>query len=194
MNEARAIVENGLEAKVASIVEPEIEDLGYRLVRVKITANNGTTLQIMAERPDGTMNVAGCEEVSKAISPVLDIEEPIDRMYHLEVSSPGIDRPLVRASDFGQWVGHIAKLETQQMIKGRRRYKGIIISVAGEKITLRREAPAKDEEPEFVIPIGEIKDAKLVLTDELINEALKRDKSLRKANGIEDSDDVSLDN
>lgn len=196
MREARTITETGMEAKVASIVEPEIEDLGYRLVRVKISAVNGTTLQIMAERPDGTMNVAGCEEVSKAISPILDIEDPIDRMYHLEVSSPGIDRPLVRHSDFETWSGHVAKLETHQMIDGRKRYKGMIISVDGDKITFRREAPAKDETPEFTIPIGEIKDAKLVLTDDLITEALKRDKSLREANGIEDetSGDVSPDN
>ena len=94
MSDARIITESGLEARVAAIVEPEIQDLGYRLVRIKISSVNGMTLQIMAERPDGTMNVAGCEEISKAVSPVLDIEDPIERMYHLEVSSPGLDRPL----------------------------------------------------------------------------------------------------
>jgi len=187
MNEKRTIVEHGIEARVAAIIEPEIEDIGYRLVRVKLSAINGSTLQIMAERPDGTMNVSDCETVSRAISPILDIEDPIDRAYHLEVSSPGIDRPLVRVSDFATWAGHVVKLETIQMIKGRKRYKGIILSVEGKDVTFRREAPAKDEDSEFIIPVELIKDAKLVLTDELITEALKRDKALREANGIEDN-------
>lgn len=186
MTEKRTIIEHGIEARVAQIIEPEIEDLGYRLVRVKLSAINGSTLQIMAEKPDGTMNVNDCETVSRAISPILDIEDPIERAYHLEISSPGIDRPLVRVSDFSKWAGHVVKLETSQMVSGRKRYKGIIISVEGEDITFRRDAPAKDEEPEFVIPASLIKDAKLVLTDELISEALKRDKALRQANGIED--------
>lgn len=194
MSEKRTIVETGVEVKVASIIEPEIEDLGYRLVRVKISGINGMTLQIMAERPDGTMNVEGCEEISRAISPVLDIEDPIERAYHLEVSSPGIDRPMVRKSDFETWAGHVAKLETHQMINGRKRYKGIILGIAGDEITFRREETAKDEDPEFVIPVGEIKDAKLVLTDDLITEALKRDKALRAANGIEDEGEQSPDN
>lgn len=188
MSDARIIVESGVEAKVANIIEPEIEDLGYRLVRVKLSNINGATLQIMAERPDGTMNVAGCEEVSRAISPVLDIEDPISQAYHLEISSPGIDRPLVRLSDFVTWAGHTSKLETHQIVNGRKRYKGMIISVAGNDITFRREAPNEGEDPEFVLPITEIKDAKLVMTDDLITEALKRDKTLREANGIEDGD------
>ena len=184
MSEARTITETGVEARIAAIIEPEIEDLGYRLVRVKLSGINGMTLQIMAERPDGTMNVSDCETVSRAISPILDIEDPIDRAYHLEISSPGIDRPLVRKSDFETWSGYVAKLETNQMINGRKRYKGIILSMNGDDITFRREAPAKDEDPEFVIPVGEIKDAKLVLTDDLIEEALRRDKALREASGI----------
>ena len=191
MSDARIIVEAGVEAKVANIIEPEIEDLGYRLVRVKLSNINGATLQIMAERPDGTMNVAGCEEVSRAISPILDIEDPISQAYHLEISSPGIDRPLVRLSDFVTWAGHTAKLETHQIINGRKRYKGMILSVEGNDITFRREAPGEGEEPNFVLPISEIKDAKLVMTDDLITEALKRDKALRQANGIEDEDNSS---
>ncbi|MEO1141505.1 MAG: ribosome maturation factor RimP, partial [Pseudomonadota bacterium] len=129
----------------------------------------------------------------RAISPILDIEDPIDRAYHLEVSSPGIDRPLVRVSDFSTWVGHVVKLETRQMINGRKRYKGVILSVDGEEVRFRREAPGPDEDPEFIIPVNEIKDAKLVLTDDLIEEALKRDKALRVANGIEDADEFSSD-
>lgn len=191
MSDARIIVETGAEAKVASIIEPEIEDLGYRLVRVKLSNINGATLQIMAERPDGSMNVAGCEEVSRAISPILDIEDPISQAYHLEISSPGIDRPLVRLSDFVTWTGHSAKLETHQIIDGRKRYKGMIMSVKGNEITFQREAPNENEGPNFVLPIGEIKDAKLVMTDGLITEALKRDKTLREANEVEDGDEPS---
>ncbi len=191
MSDARIIVETGAEAKVANIIEPEIEDLGYRLVRVKLSNINGATLQIMAERPDGTMNVAGCEEVSRAISPILDIEDPISQAYHLEISSPGIDRPLVRLSDFVTWAGHTSKLETHQIVNGRKRYKGMILSVEGNDITFRREAPNEGEEPNFILPIGEIKDAKLVMTDGLIIEALKRDKSLREANEIEDEEESS---
>ncbi len=194
MSDARTIVETGLEARVASIIEPEIEDIGYRLVRVKVSGVNGMTLQVMAERPDGTMNVAGCEEISRAISPVLDIEDPIDKAYHLEISSPGIDRPLVRVSDFENWAGHVAKLETCQMINGRKRYKGMILSMTDGDVTFRREAPSKDEDPEFVIPVSEIKEAKLVLTDDLITEALRRDKTLREANDIEEEGDISPDN
>ena len=185
MSEQRTIVESGLDARIAAIVEPEIEGLGFRLVRVKVSGINGMTLQIMAERHDGTMSAGDCEKVSRAIAPILDIEDPIERAYHLEISSPGIDRPLVRKSDFESWAGHVAKLETRQMINGRKRYKGMIISVSGDEITFRREAPAVDEDPEFVLPIGEIKDAKLILSDELVNEALKRDKNLRDANADE---------
>ena len=194
MSDARIIVETGAEAKVASIIEPEIEDLGYRLVRVKLSNINGSTLQIMAERPDGTMNVAGCEEISRAISPILDIEDPISQAYHLEISSPGIDRPLVRLSDFATWAGHTSKLETHQIVNGRKRYKGMILSVEGKAITFKREAPSEDEDPNFVLSIEDIKDAKLVMTDDLITEALKRDKTLREANGIENENEGSSDN
>ena len=188
MNTKRSIIESGLEARIANILEPEIEDLGYRLVRVKMTAINGSTLQVMAERPDGTMNVEGCEEISKAISPVLDIEDPISQAYHLEVSSPGIDRPLVRLSDFEDWSGYVAKLETHQIVQGRKRYKGIILSVSGNDITFRRETVSDGETSEFVLAIDQIKEAKLVMTDELITEALKRDKQLRQANGMSDDE------
>ena len=99
MTDQRIIIEQGLEARVAAIVESAIEQIGYRLVRVRVSAMNGTTLQIMAERPDGMMSVEDCEAVSRAVSPVLDVDDPMDRAYHLEVSSPGIDRPLVRAGD-----------------------------------------------------------------------------------------------
>lgn len=183
----RLITESGQEARIAAIIEPEIAALGYRLVRVKLSQMNGLTLQIMAERPDGMMNVEDCETVSNAISPVLDIEDPIGSSYNLEVSSPGIDRPLVRRSDFETWAGHVAKLETRQLVDGRRRFKGLIVKLDGEEVVFRRENPDPDETPEFRLPLNSIESAKLVLSDDLIREALRRDKALRKANGIEDN-------
>jgi len=159
-----------------------LEDLGFRLVRVKLSAMNGQTLQIMAERADGTMSVEDCEIVSHAVSPVLDIEDPIPAAYNLEVSSPGIDRPMVRKSDFTRWAGHVAKLETRTPIDGRRRYKGTILGADDNSVTFRREQPQAGEEAEFSLPFASIGEAKLVLTDELIRESLRRDKALREAN------------
>jgi len=192
-SEVRLMVESGVEAQVAKIIEPEIEELGYRLVRVKLSGMNGLTLQVMAERPDGTMSVGDCEKVSRAIAPVLDIEDPIENAYHLEMSSPGIDRPLVRRSDFVTWAGHMVKLETRQMIDGRKRYKGTILSVEGDDLIMRRETVSEGESENFTLPVGEILEAKLVLTDDLIREALHRDKALRIANGedVEDDDQTS---
>ncbi|HSO47652.1 MAG TPA: ribosome maturation factor RimP [Rhizobiaceae bacterium] len=188
LNEPRIIIETGQEARIARIVEPVVNDLGFRLVRIKLSAMNGLTLQIMVERPDGTMNVSGCEDVSKAISPVLDIEDPIEKAYHLEVSSPGIDRPLVRRGDFQQWAGHVAKMETRSLINGRKRYKGRILKVEGDDVTFRRDEAGPGEDENFTLPLGEIAEAKLTLSDELIREALRRDKALREANGIDDID------
>ena len=130
--EPRIITETGLEARIANIVEPTVEGLGYRLVRVKLSAMNGATLQIMAERPDGTMTVDDCERLSRDLSPALDVEDPIDRAYHLEVSSPGIDRPLVRRSDFERWAGHLAKIELSRPVHGRKRIRGVLAGVEGD--------------------------------------------------------------
>lgn len=186
LDEPRLIAESGQEAMIAGILETEINALGYRLVRIRLTQINGLTLQIMAERPDGTMSVSDCELVSKSISPILDIEDPIASEYNLEISSPGIDRPLVRVSDFSNWAGHVAKLETHQLINGRKRYKGKILGVDGDEVTFRRENPQPDEEPNFTLKTGDISEAKLVLSDDLIKEALRRDKALRSANDIEE--------
>ena len=109
-------------------------------VRVRISAQNGCTLQIMAERPDGTMNVEGCEEISQAVSPALDVDDPIQAAYHLEVSSPGIDRPLVRASDFERWAGHLAKIDTSEPVAGRKRFRGILRGAAGQDALLLGKA------------------------------------------------------
>lgn len=188
LNEKRLVTETGQDARVAAIVEPVAGDLGFRLVRVKLYDNNGLTLQIMAERPDGTMNVNECEALSKAVSPVLDVEDPIAQAYSLEVSSPGIDRPLVRRSDFETWAGHIAKLETASMVNGRKRFKGQILGVDGDMLNMARDDAPKDEEREFSIPLSAIAIARLVLTDELVREALKRDKALRDANDMSGED------
>ena len=182
MNEPRLITESGQEARIAAIIEPALADLGFRLVRVRLTGMNGLTLQIMAERPDGTMSIEDCEAASRAVSPVLDIADPIAAPYNLEVSSPGIDRPLVRFSDFADWTGHRVKIETRSLIDGRKRFKGRIASVDENNVTLARADAADDESEKFVVPLGEIAEARLRLDDDLIREALRRDKALRQAN------------
>ncbi len=173
--EPRIVTETGLEAKIANIVEPAIAGLGYRLVRVKLSAMNGTTLQIMAERPDGTMNVDDCERLSRDLSPVLDVEDPIDRAYHLEVSSPGIDRPLVRRSDFVDWGGHVAKIELMRPLNGRKRFRGQLAGVEGDELRVALATPV-DGETMVGLPLADIDEAKLMLTDELIRESLRRQK------------------
>jgi ribosome maturation factor RimP len=179
-SEPRLIVEPGLPARVATIVEPVIEQLGYRLVRVRVSSAEGCTVQIMAERPDGTMSVEDCEAVSRALSPVLDVADPIERAYRLEISSPGIDRPLVRKSDFERYTGHLAKIETSMPIQGRKRFRGVLAGTEGETARIRRDDAAEGEETEIMIPIEEMSEAKLVLTDELVTEALRREKSAKR--------------
>jgi ribosome maturation factor RimP len=186
-NEPRIVTERGLEARIANIVEPVISGLGYRLVRVKLSAMNGTTLQIMAERPDGTMTVDDCEVLSRDLSPTLDVEDPIDRAYHLEISSPGIDRPLVRRSDFEQWGGHLAKIELAQMLNGRKRFRGKLAGVEGEAVRVALDS-ASAGESHAMVPLAEIEEAKLVLTDELIKESTHRQKPPAEAASTETDD------
>jgi ribosome maturation factor RimP len=173
--EPRIIAETGIEAHIAHIVEPVVEGLGYRLVRVRLSAMNGATLQIMAEKPDGSMTVEDCEILSRDVSPALDVEDPIDRAYHLEVSSPGIDRPLVRRSDFERWSGHEAKIELARMLNGRKRFRGHLAGVDGNNVLV--EIKRDGGEPERVaLPLADLAEARLVLTDELIRESLTRQK------------------
>jgi ribosome maturation factor RimP len=176
-NDRRLVVESGVAARVAAIIEPAIVDLGYRLVRVRVTGQNGCTVQIMAERPDGTMNVEGCEEVSQAVSPALDVDDPVQVAYHLEVSSPGIDRPLVRAGDFARWAGHLAKIDTEGPVNGRKRFRGILRGVEGGNALLSRDDAKSEEERDVAIPMNMIADARLVLTDALVTESLRRGKA-----------------
>jgi ribosome maturation factor RimP len=173
----RLVVESGVAARVAAIVEPAIADLGYRLVRVRVTGQNGCTVQIMAEKTDGTMTVEGCEAVSQAVSPALDVDDPVQVAYHLEVSSPGIDRPLVRAGDFARWAGHLAKIDTEQPVSGRKRFRGILRGVAGGDALLSRDDAKSEEERDVAIPMTLIADARLVLTDALVTESLRRGKA-----------------
>ena len=123
VNDDRIIRESGVDARVALIVAPVLRAIGFRLVRVRVSAQNGLTLQVMAERDDGTMTVEDCEDASRAISAVLDVEDPLDKAYHLEVSSPGIDRPLVRKSDFRSGLGNQVKLETSILVANRKRFR-----------------------------------------------------------------------
>src|SRR5512139_2596936 len=175
--EPRLITEPGLPARVAAIVEPVVEQLGYRLVRVRVSRAEGCTVQVMAERPDGTMTVEDCELVSRALSPVFDAADPIDRAYRLEISSPGIDRPLVRRSDFERYAGHVVKIEMAVPRDGRKRFRGVLAGVEGDAARIRDEGGKAEPALEFLLPIDDMAEAKLVLTDALITEALRRAKA-----------------
>ena len=161
--------ETGLAARIAHIVEPIAADLGYELVRVRISGLNGLTVQIMAERPDGTMGIEDCELLSRNISPAMDVADPVGGEYRLEVSSPGIDRPLTRAKDFEMWAGHEAKLETEQAVNGRKRFRGILLGVKEGAAGMR--LPESAENADVWLPLAEIAEAKLVLTDALLKAA-----------------------
>jgi ribosome maturation factor RimP len=171
LTEKRYVKETSLEARISRIVEPVANDLGYSLVRVKMTQENGLTLQIMAEDENGRFNITDCEALSKEVSPVLDVEDPIDREYHLEVSSPGIDRPLVRARDFATYIGHEAKIELSDLLDGRRRFRGLIKAVDADTVTVTLPDVPKDTEPDFKLPLHLLAEAKLVMTDKLMNMA-----------------------
>jgi ribosome maturation factor RimP len=170
----RLITETGVAARVAAVVEPVVDGLGFRLVRVKVSGQNGCTVQIMAEREDGTMTVEDCEAVSRALSPVLDLEDPVERAYHLEISSPGIDRPLVRRQDFERWTGYEAKIEMAVPLAGRKRFRGVIRGVEGDNVALEMPDQKDGEEPLARLPLSDLADARLVLTDELVRESLRR--------------------
>ncbi len=179
-SEPRLIAETGVAARVAAVAGPVLEGMGFRLVRVKISAMAGCTVQIMAERPDGSMSIEDCEAASRALSPVLDVADPIDRAYRLEISSPGIDRPLVRRSDFDRYAGHVAKVEMAVAIAGRKRFRGVLLGAEGENARLRREEVAAGEEADVLLRIADMAEARLVLTDALIAESLRRGKAAER--------------
>ena len=182
-SDARFIGETGLAAQLAAIAEPVLTDLGFRLVRVVLSGRNGTTVQIMAERPDGTISVKECADISRRLSPVLDAHDPIQGQYTLELSSPGIDRPLVRPSDFEDWAGYEAKIEMKELIAGRKRFRGTLEGVEGEEVRIEVELDQLGRQV-IGLPIRLVAEARLVLTDELIREALRRAKK-----GVKKSDD-----
>jgi len=173
-HDARFIRETGAAAAVAGLAEPVLAELGFRLVRVILSGRDGTTVQIMAERPDGTLSIEDCEVVSRALSPVLDVADPIEGSYRLEISSPGIDRPLVRHSDFDRYAGHVAQVEMTVPVDGRRRFRGQLLGTEGDAARIRR-GDATDGTDDL-LRIDDMMEAKLVLTDALISESLRRSK------------------
>ncbi|MBL3568300.1 ribosome maturation factor RimP [Rhodovulum sulfidophilum] len=178
------IAKTAIDRRLAEILTPVIEGMGFELVRVRLMGGKTKTLQVMAERPDGGIEVDDCAKISTAISAVLDVEDPIEEAYTLEVSSPGIDRPLTRLKDFETWGGYEAKLETAEMIDGRRRFKGLLQGVEDGEVLIEIEGP--EGEPVIIgLQYGWLSDAKLVLTDELIREMLKA----RKDAGLIDESD-----
>ncbi len=176
------IARSGIDQRLAAIVQPAIEDMGFELVRIRLMSGKTKTLQIMAERPTGGIEVDECAEISQTVSALLDVEDPIKDVYTLEVSSPGIDRPLTRMKDFEVWADYEAKLETSELIDGRKRFKGMLKGTEGGEILI--------EIPEGLIGLqfDWLTDAKLVLTDELIAESLRN----RKEQGFDESkfDDI----
>jgi ribosome maturation factor RimP len=189
-SEPRLIVEQGVAARVAAIAEPVLAGLGYRLVRVRISGLAGCTVQIMAERPDGSMMIEDCEAVSRALSPVLDVADPVDRAYRLEISSPGMDRPLVRRSDFERYAGNRVRIEMAVAVEGRRRFRGMLTGVEGNAARVRREDAAPGETADVLLPIEDMADAKIMLSDEMIAESLRRGKQAERDAGESDDKEI----
>ena len=161
------VAKAAIDRRIAEIVTPVVEDMGFEVVRIRLMSGKDTVLQIMVQRPDGQIDVDECGEVSTAVSAVLDVEDPILEEYNLEVSSPGIDRPLTRLKDFEQWAGFEAKIETEELIDGRRRFKGALAGVDGDEVLV------EIEEGTIGLKFDWLTDAKLILTDELIRDVLK---------------------
>jgi len=166
-----------LESRIAELIEPLVRDAGFELVRVRVTGSNTKTLQVMAERPDRTMSANDCAKLSRAISPALEEADPIEGNYNLEVSSPGIDRPLVREKDFEDWRGWPAKLELNRLIEGRKRFKGVLAGVDDGKIAFDIEG----EDETALFQLEWIANAQLILTEDLIRETMKAEKEDRQA-------------
>jgi ribosome maturation factor RimP len=173
----RFLRETGPAAELAALVEPVLEDMGFRLVRIAMSKRDGGTIQIMADKAQGTINVDDCAQISRRISPLLDAHDPIEGRYYLEVSTPGIDRILVRPSDFEDWASYEVKVEVKELIDGRRRFRGILEGYADGEMRLEVKLDEQSESQVIGIPIELIHDAKLVLTDELIRASLAKAKA-----------------
>jgi ribosome maturation factor RimP len=186
--DTRLARETGPAQRVAALAEPVLDSMGFRLVRVKMI---GPTVQIMAERPDGSFSIDDCEKFSRAFSPMMDVADIISSHYQLEVSSPGIDRPLVRASDFETWQGHDVKLEMAVPQAGRKRFRGELEGYADGEVRLFIDNPEGGAEKLLIgVPFADIGEAKLVLTDELIEAA----KAKHKISGVGDASDFDDEN
>ncbi|WP_306044400.1 ribosome maturation factor RimP [Nioella sp. MMSF_3534] len=175
------IAKTAMDRRLADILTPLIEGMGFELVRIRLMSGKTMTLQIMAERPEGGIEVDQCAEISTAVSALLDVEDPIEDNYTLEVSSPGIDRPLTRLKDFDTWQGYEAKLETAELIDGRRRFKGELAGIDGDEVLINL-VDEKGDPVTIGLEFDWLTDAKLVLTDDLITEMLRQ----RKAAGTID--------
>ena len=173
------IAKTAIDRRLAEILIPVIEDMGFELVRLRLQGGKTATLQIMADRPDGGINVDDCAEISTMVSATLDVEDPIEDKYNLEVSSPGIDRPLTRLKDFAAFEGYDAKLETSMPIDGRKRFTGTLAGVEGEDVLINIEVGGETQT--IGLNFDWLSDAKLMLTDELIAEMLRQ----KKEAGIE---------
>ncbi|WP_294929045.1 ribosome maturation factor RimP [uncultured Paracoccus sp.] len=179
------VAKTSIDRRLAEIVRPVIEDLGFELVRIRLQGGKTSTLQIMADRPEGGINVDDCADISTAVSATLDVEDPLEDAYHLEVSSPGIDRPLTRLKDFATFEGYEARLETNQPIDGRKRFKGMLAGIEGEEVLINVE------EGTIGLHFDWLSDAKLVLTDDLIAEMLRQKKEAGVE--IENLDETAFD-
>lgn len=194
--QARFIRETGLAAEFARLCEPVMQELGLRLVRVALSGRDHATVQIMAEQADGTISVGDCAELSRKLSPLLDAHDPMPGGYTLEVSSPGIDRPLVRPSDFEDWAGHEAKIELVELLDGRKRFKGLLEGFEDGEVRLEVDLDGIGHKI-LGLPMDLIANAKLVMTDDLISEALKRsqkdgeDTLKCSEKGVEDTRDAA---
>ncbi|MDR9426787.1 MAG: ribosome maturation factor RimP [Salibaculum sp.] len=165
------IARSAMDRRINEIITPTVEDMGFEVVRVRLMTGKDSTLQVMVQKPDGTIEVDECGQISTAISAVLDVEDPILDAYTLEVSSPGIDRPLTRLKDFDLWSGYVARIETEQLIDGRRRFKGTLHGTEGNDVLI--EIEEHGESVTIGLQLDWLSDAKLVLTDELIRDVLK---------------------
>lgn len=163
------IAKSAIDRRIASLIEPVLTDMGFELVRIRVMGGKSPTLQIMAQKPDGTIEVDDCGAISTAVSALLDVEDPIAEAYTLEVSSPGIDRPLTRLKDFDRWIGYEAKIETEELIDGRRRFKGQLAGTEGDEVLITLD----DSDVTIGLKFDWLSDAKLVLTDDLIRDVLR---------------------
>jgi ribosome maturation factor RimP len=180
--EARFIRETGIAADIAALAEPILDGLGFRLVRVRIMGGQDTIVEIMAERSDGSMTVEDCKMVSHNLSPVFDVHDPLPGSYRLQVSSPGIDRPLVRPSDFDQWTGHEAKIELKEPVGGRKRFRGVLDGYMDGEVRINADLGENGRQV-LGFPIALVGEARLVLTDALVRESLRRGKNRIESQG-----------